>query len=56
VGVVTWSERPVRAIFIFMTLIAYQIGFTNLELIIWIMFAMQVSAFIKLLLVVNKSL
>ena len=56
VGVVTWSERPVRAIFIFMTLIAYQIGFTNLELIIWIMFVMQISAFIKLLLVVNKSL
>ncbi len=56
VGVVTWSERPVRAIFIFMTLIAYQIGFTNLELIIWIMFIMQVSAFTKLLLVVNKSL
>jgi phosphatidylglycerophosphate synthase len=56
VAIVTWAERPVRAIFVFMILIAFQIGFTNLTLILWVMMAMQISAFTKLFLVMRKSL
>ena len=56
VAVVTWAERPVRAIFIFMILIGYQINFAYLTWILWVMLVLQSTAFIKLSLIIKKSL
>ena len=56
VAVVTWAERPVRAIFIFMILIGHQINFAYLTWIVWLMLVLQSTAFIKLTLIIKKSL
>jgi phosphatidylglycerophosphate synthase len=48
VGVVTYAERPVRACFVFMELIAFNFSFNALDQIVVIWLALQIISLIKL--------
>jgi CDP-diacylglycerol--glycerol-3-phosphate 3-phosphatidyltransferase len=45
VGVVTPAERPVRASFVFISLVAYAIGLELVKLVMGVLFALQIFSF-----------